>query len=217
MDDQPPLGRYLRRQLRVSVKRQVATALALARSIAALAAVVVFALVLGTILVLGRQNAGQPADLTSGATPGATDAMPETPPVAAEPSGSAVMVLDIKRVENALEYAQAHLIEAYGITCFVQSDVLIFQPPDTGEKLDAQIDEAKVGAEAWLLPDRAWVGTSDVAAKAFGATRLYVDAQHLWMELSRNDRPVLLELVGVETPAGRTVWMPLNTVSPCEP
>jgi hypothetical protein len=97
------------------------------------------------------------------------------------------------------------------------SDPLLYVPPDHGKRLDAQIDAVLISGEAWL-EDGLWLGTAGRAAEAFGGAILYVDAHEMWIEISTAGPPMLRQLVGTTTPAGRTVWWlhAGETAIPCD-
>ena len=191
------------------------TVLQVGRVLITLVATALLATVAIAAVILIRMDSQSMDDLGMGAAPTPASPAPETDPPVSSPALIAPSTLEVKQVGAALEAGQADWTEEFGASCFVQADLLVYYPPDLGKRLDVEIADANVGDEAWLSVDETWVGSAARAAEAFGATRLYEDDHERWMLLTLDGSVALAELEGTETPAGRTVWMILNTVTAC--
>ncbi len=169
------------------------------------------------IMLLGVAFLGIIAVRTSG-RPGAI-AAPSAAPVqraevvAAAPTAS-FGLLTVKDVPDPEQAAREVLRDRYGVSCYAQSDVEWVPLPGAVDDLTGKANAAHLAGPGWIA-EGAWLGASTDAARAFGATDVFVDSDLVWIVVPKGAQGVALHMVSLRLDDARRVWFTLDQIAPC--
>jgi len=154
-------------------------------------------------LLFGRTSGhiDGPTSLAAGAA--------STPAAAPTPAAAGIVA-----VQDPMTEIQLRIRQKSGNACFSNLFASRLQVP--GDALDRQIAAAG-GDHRWLSRDLSWIGDSEEAVKAFGASwagQRPGALGEVWVQVTRAGVDVGLQLLETKTPAGYTVWSVVNNVAP---
>lgn len=172
------------------------------------AAVVLLAGIVAALVAFGPASSADPGQDLAGVA-GAASKESVTP--VPSPSGqvaAGVAILDVADPESAVSDI---LVKEYGATCLTGSDVLVQEDPASIKALDVRIAAGGLNS-AWIDEGITFVGNGASAVRAFNAVAAFGDAESIWIVVG-GTKPTAMELRATQTPAGHTVWAPINHIT----
>ncbi len=129
-----------------------------------------------------------------------------------EPQAGRATAIEV--ISDPLSAASGRISEASGRTCLAYANALQYVDVDV---LDDRIAAAG-GNNRWLDEGIAWVGSdADAVVRAFDASwaaRASEADGPIWVQVSRESKPVALQLRSTVTPKGYTVWRVGDSIAP---
>lgn len=174
----------------------------------AFAAVVVLAGVAAAQGAIRPVPSTSPGQYSAGVT-GAASEKNVTP--VASTSGQAAAAVEILDVADPESAVSDILVREYGATCLSGSDVLVQENPASIKALDVKIAAGGL-TSAWIDEGITFVGDGASAVRAFNAVAAFGDANSVWIVV-QGTKPSAMELRVTRTPAGHTVWTPVNHIT----
>lgn len=174
----------------------------------AFAAIVLLAGAVAVLVAVGPVPSAAPGRALAGAATAASEAIGASVPSPSGQVAADVVILDVADPESAVSDI---LVKEYGATCLTGSDVLVQEDPASIKALDARIAAGGLKS-AWIEEGIAFVGTGASAVRAFNAVAAFGDNESIWIVVA-GTRPTAMELRATRTPAGHTVWAPINHIT----